>query len=437
MRSSRSRQARRLASWRAKPGPTMAARPPVRCRLHRRVPGLPVGWSHSKMLRCLRQGSQAESCPIAAGVSSCRPRPGRQHRTKGLAAMRGHLELPCHTTAHGGTAPTLLVLSAPACQALTECVAPPHQPPHARPGCTPAPMATALTACGACPSQLVHVQPGVGDPGQRQALRSERPPPGATGCPAVQPACGTAAGACSAPATGAGERPGWPDCSPACSTPCRPSTPGAVAPESAGGSARSTATSFPSAPRGKWCHAARPQTPVAGPPPPPPRAGPLTDGAPGAPRPRPALRPSETALRRPPATPRAACSCSCWRVKRWLTALPGAPSMHGRPLAHGRRARAAPSHARLVRRAAWTPSQRRAGSTHSVALADTPPLQPCGAPSAPDRAHRLEVIAQGSAPAKCVRLDLACSFRLCGTPGTPTPPALCSAAAVFRSLCRL
>lgn len=282
MRSSRSRQARRLASWRAKPGPTMAARPPVRCRLHRRVPGLPVGWSHSKMLRYLRQGSQAESCPIAAGVSSCRPRPGRQHRTKGLAAMRGHLELPCHTTAHGGTAPTLLVLSAPACQALTECVAPPHQPPHARPGCTPAPMATALTACGACPSQLVHVQPGVGDPGQRQALRSERPPPGATGCPAVQPACGTAAGACAAPATGAGERPGWPDCSPACSTPCQPSTPGAVAPESAGGSARSTATSFPSAPRGKRCHAARPQTPVAGAPPAPPGSSPFRDGAPEA-----------------------------------------------------------------------------------------------------------------------------------------------------------
>jgi len=420
MRSSRSRQARRLASWRAKPGPTMAARPPVRCRLHRRVPGLPVGWSHSKMLRCLRQGSQAESCPIAAGVSSCRPRPGRQHRTKGLAAMRGHLELPCHTTAHGGTAPTLLVLSAPACQALTECVAPPHQPPHARPGCTPAPMATALTACGACPSQLVHVQPGVGDPGQRQALRSERPPPGATGCPAVQPACGTAAGACSAPATGAGERPGWPDCSPACSTPCRPSTPGAVAPESAGGSARSTATSFPSAPRGKWCHAARPQTPVAGPPPAPPGSAPFRDGAPEA-----SGHPASGVLL-------LLLACEALADGAAGCAQPARQAARARP-ARPRRA----SHARLVRRAAWTPSQRRAGFTHSVALADTPPLQPCGAPSAPDRAHRLEVIAQGSAPAKCVRLDLACSFRLCGTPGTPTPPALCSAAAVFRSLCRL
>ena len=420
MRSSRSRQARRLASWRAKPGPTMAARPPVRCRLHRRVPGLPVGWSHSKMLRCLRQGSQAESCPIAAGVSSCRPRPGRQHRTKGLAAMRGHLELPCHTTAHGGTAPTLLVLSAPACQALTECVAPPHQPPHARLGCTPALMATALTACGACPSQLVHVQPGVGDPGQRQALRSERPPPGATGCPAVQPACGTAAGACSAPATGAGERPGWPDCSPACSTPCRPSTPGAVAPESAGGSARSTATSFPSAPRGKRCHAARPQTPVAGPPPAPPGSAPFRDGAPEA-----SGHPASGVLL-------LLLACEALADGAAGCAQPARQAARARP-ARPRRA----SHARLVRRAAWTPSQRRAGSTHSVALADTPPLQPCGAPSAPDRAHRLEVIAQGSAPAKCVRLDLACSFRLCGTPGTPTPPALCSAAAVFRSLCRL
>ncbi len=287
----------------------------------------------------------------------------------------------------------------------------------------PALMAPAVAACGARPSQLVHVQPGAGSPGSTlgaalpaQSVRHRARLPARRRSPLVAQRPARAARRRQALESGRAGRIAVP-----------------LAQRPAGRARRARSRR-------------RAQAAARAPPRPPSRAPRAASGATQpaprrrwqAPRPpRPALRPSETALRRPPATPRAACSCSCWRVKRWLTALPGAPSMHGRPLAHGRRARAAPSHARLVRRAAWTPSQRRAGSTHSVALADTPPLQPCGAPSAPDRAHRLEVIAQGSAPAKCVRLDLACSFRLCGTPGTPTPPALCSAAAVFRSLCRL
>jgi hypothetical protein len=278
----------------------------------------------------------------------------------------------------------------------------------------PALMAPAVAACGARPSQLVHVQPGAGSPGSTlgaalpaQSVRHRARLPARRRSPLVAQRPARAARRRQALESGRAGRIAVP-----------------LAQRQAGRARRARSRR-------------RAQAAARAPPRPPSRAPRAASGATQpdprrrwqAPRPaRPARRPSGTALQRPPATPRAACSCSCWRVKRWQTALPGAPRTHGGPHAHGRRARSAPSRARRVCRAAWTPSQRRAGFPQSVALVDTPLTQPCGESSAPDRAHRLEVIVQGSSPAKCVRLDLAGSFRLCGTPGNPTPPAPCTAA---------